>query len=320
MPLPGQGRPALFDKRPEFHAKRVRKRRRGKWKMDRNRHYLEVVINGLKQVVVLDTGCDHTVIPPHVAVGRQLEPVEVRLLAAGNREIPVLGKTALKVQLGDTTVTVDCLVSERADEIFLGMNWLRSSQAEWKFGQGTVTVGGRDYPLLSKADLGRPQPKVVAQLRACRVVEPRAPTVVPLMSVVFEREFALPVWMEPPRRWERLSAAGRGEPCEVPLAERQPSVESSGVAEIATKSVPATELTPSVAGLTRQPQGARIVPSNVEVSGVVETATKSAPATEPTPSVAGLTQQPVAARSNAKRCNERTARTCEVWSRSSERA
>ena len=284
-----------FDNRPQFHAKRVRKRRRGKWKTNRNAYYLEVVINGLKQVVIVDTGCDHTVVPPHVAVGRQLKPVEARLLAVGDREIPLRGKVALEVQLGGAKCTVDCLVSNRADEVFLGMDWLRSSQAEWKFGQRTITVGGNDFPLLSRADLGRPQPRGVAQLRTCRVVEPPAPTVVPLMSIVFERKFELPLWMEPPRHWERLSAAGGEEPCKASSAECRPSVETSGVAEIATKSVPATESTPSVAGLMRQPQEAKVEPGNVEASSVAESATKSAPATEPTPSVAIVAQQPVGA-------------------------
>ena len=180
-----------------YNARRVRRRRRRRGGAG-SKHYLEVEINGVKQSVVLDTGCDRTVVPPRVAKGREVKPTRSRLFGVGGREVPLIGTVVMEVRMGDTARTVECLVSPAAEETFLGLDWLRASEAEWSFGQSSVTVGGCRYPLLTSRGVGRPRKE--ARVGACRVVEPRAPTVVPLMSIVLEKKFVMPQWMEPPRK------------------------------------------------------------------------------------------------------------------------
>ena len=163
----------------------MRRRRRRQRGAD-SKHYLEVKINGTKQSVALDTGCDRTVIPPHVAQGREVKPTKSRLFGVGGRAVPLIGTVTLEVQVGGTKRNVDCLVSPGVEEAFLGLDWLRASEAEWSFGQSSVTVGGCRYPLLTSRGVGRPRKEVRAG--ACRVVELPTPTVVPLMSIELEEK------------------------------------------------------------------------------------------------------------------------------------
>ena len=131
---------------------------------------MEVEVNGIKQSVVLDTGCDRTVIPPSVAKGCEVKPTRSRLFGVGGRDVPLIGTVALEVRIGETRKIVECLVSPAAEEVFLGLDWLRASEAEWSFGKNSIAVGGIRYPLLTSGDLGRPREE--ARVSTCRVVEP----------------------------------------------------------------------------------------------------------------------------------------------------
>ena len=117
------------------------------------------MLDGVKRVVVVDTGCERTIVPPNVTQGRELGPTDSRLLGVGGREVPVLGSVKLEVQLGETKRTIECLVADSTDEIILGLNWLKGSEAQWAFDRKVITVGGYRYPLLSSADLGKTQPR-----------------------------------------------------------------------------------------------------------------------------------------------------------------
>ena len=249
---------------PGYHAKRLRKHHPRRRRRKDDRYHLEVGIDGTKRVVVVDTGCERTIVPPNATQGHELGPTDSRLLGVGGREVPVLGIVKLEVQLGETKRVLECLVSDSTDEIVLGLDWLKSSEARWQFGQKAITVGGCRYPLSSSADFGETRPRG-ARVRACRVDEPRSPEVVPLMTIVFEKEYAMPTWMEPPRR-QRRPVERKVEPSgEVSLNETESHVESSGVAEVTTRLVPAIiGPSPSVVELAHRPEGARIVPPDAE--------------------------------------------------------
>lgn len=92
-----------------------------------------------------------------------------------------------------------CCLLSGVDDICLDMNWMTKCQVEWRFGDSSIVVEGQRYPLLSSEDLGQPQPREGQQGRWCRKSELQTPKVVPLMSIVFEKEFQLPYRMEPPR-------------------------------------------------------------------------------------------------------------------------
>ena len=111
------------------------------------------------------------------------------------------------------------------------------------------------------------------RVSTCRVVEPRAPEMVPLMSLVLEKKFVMPQWMEPPRKWGRPTSDK--ESCEVQRA-MSVNVTESREAEPATKSDPPVEPTPSVTEALESPGEATAMSSEGD---------KSDPPADPTPSV-----------------------------------
>ena len=145
----------------------------------------------------------------------------------------------------------------------------------------TITASRNDFPRITRAALGKPQPREGAQSCACRAVEPQA--VVPLMSIVFERKFVMPSWMEPPRL-RRPSEASGGVTSRVPPVECAVPVES-GVADNVTRSASLSESTPSVTGSSRQPQVAAAVSSRVEGYVPPHSEFERGPTTGPEPRV-----------------------------------
>ena len=234
-----------------------------------SKHYLEVTINGVKGPVVLDTGCDRTVIPPRVAQGREVRPTRSRLFGVGGRDVPLIGTAALEVRIGETRRMIDCLVSPAAEETFLGLDWLRASEAEWSFGQSSVTVGGCRYPLLTSRGVGRPRKE--ARVGACRVFEP---LVMPLMSIEFEKKFVMPPWMEPPRRWRRPTTKNDEESCNATSTTPEVVTESRETEHV-SKSDPPVEPTPSVTEALGSPREMTETSSGVDESDSIAESTPS---------------------------------------------
>ena len=114
----------------------------------------------------------------------------------------------------------------------------------------------------------------------CRVVEPRASKLVPLMSMELEEKFVMPRWMEPPRKWRRPTS--NKESREVQRAMSM-NVTESREAEPASKLDPPVEPTPSVTEALENP---------VEVTAMSSEGGKSEPSADLTPSVTEALESP----------------------------
>ena len=258
-----------------YQAKRLRRRHRRR-KGAKSRHYLEVEINGIKRSVILDTGCDRTVVPPSVAEGREVKPTRSRLFGVGGRGVPLIGTVVLEVRVGETRRNVDCLVSPGVEEPFLGLDWLKASEAEWSFGQNAISVGGCRYPLLTSGDLGRPREEALVQ--TCKVVEPRALKVRPSTPREMEKKLPKPQGMEPPSKRGCTTKTSDEESCRT-RSTMSVNVARPGDAEPVTKSDPPAEPTPSVTGALGILGEAAAVPREED---------KTDPPAEPTLPVAGV--------------------------------
>ena len=102
--------------------------------------YLTMLLDGKPQNCLLDTGCDLSIVPTTLVVGKKLEPSELKMKAANGTEILVAGKTTLNFQLGPLSLTADVLVSDHVFEIMLGYDWLRKNKVVWDFDHSSITI------------------------------------------------------------------------------------------------------------------------------------------------------------------------------------
>jgi transposase InsO family protein/predicted aspartyl protease len=116
------------------------------------RTYLSVGVNGRQFDCLLDTGCETSVVPPSMAVGLQLEPVNRKLIAANGSEIPVRGVTCIPGEIGDVRITVRALVSDHVFDPMLGIDWLEDNEVVWDFAKGKIFIGGKSSVLKSRPD------------------------------------------------------------------------------------------------------------------------------------------------------------------------
>ena len=131
---------------------------------------------------------------------------------------------------------------------------------------------------VASRDIRRSREEV--RVSTCRVVEPRASKIVPLMSMELEEKFVMPRWMEPPRKWSRTMS--NKESCEVQRAMSM-NITESREAEPATRSDPPVEPTPSVT---------EALENTVEITAMSSEGGKSEPSADLTPSVTEALESP----------------------------
>jgi hypothetical protein len=221
---------------------------------------VEVKIEGWTHIAILDSGCDRTMIPPHLVEGIPLEPSDMLFFALGGEPIPLLGKIALEIELGETSVDIECYVTPKVDDVFLGIDWMRKCKMEWSFGDDSIVVGGSKYVLRSQREIR--QEMNVAQARSCRAISAEVTKPVPLMEIVFSESFVPPDWMEPPCGWKcpmvdscKMSCAA------IHMTSKEANM--STVTEAITRSVPASEPSSSVRELPRKLERAMECPNSV---------------------------------------------------------
>ena len=88
--------------------------------------YLALQLHGRGVYGLLDTGCDTSVISRRVVPNEPLKPTTQKLFAANGTEIALLGDAELTMTLAGHEVTAAVVVSEKADALILGINWLGS--------------------------------------------------------------------------------------------------------------------------------------------------------------------------------------------------
>ena len=81
----------------------------------------------------------------------QIRPVSRTLRAANGTMINVLGEWRTEVSIGPLKVPMTFIVSDQTDELLIGVDWLRDNKCLLSFENFTLTLHGRNVPLLKKS-------------------------------------------------------------------------------------------------------------------------------------------------------------------------
>ena len=105
--------------------------------------YLDVTVYGRRLSVLLDSGCETSVIGASLLPGIRLETSTQELYAANGTRIPIVGETDLEFSVGDVKIQTRIVVSSAISEMILGIDFLTQNRCRWDFGRGLIELGGK---------------------------------------------------------------------------------------------------------------------------------------------------------------------------------
>jgi hypothetical protein len=104
----------------------------------RVRVYSSIQYQGKDYPVLLDTGCDESIIGVTLLPGLSYRKVEQTIYAANKARISILGRSEVEYQLGKTVMTTSFWVSDEINEIIFGADWLEQNSCLWDFKSSTL--------------------------------------------------------------------------------------------------------------------------------------------------------------------------------------
>src|SRR5882757_4261316 len=108
---------------------------------------MEIEVAGRKFHCLLDSGCDHSLMPRSMLPDIPLQPVSVDVRAANGSPIRIEGCVDLTFSVGGQKLNAIILVSSDVTEFMLGIDWLSEQNVNWKFGEGKLELHGQVVPL-----------------------------------------------------------------------------------------------------------------------------------------------------------------------------
>ena len=112
--------------------------------------YIDINIRGNIIPALLDTGCDHSVVPRRCVPNVALQSTTMELWAGNGTKISVLGSMKLKFTVKNLSLVADVLVSDSIDEIMLGYDWLSSNGCQRHFDKSVIIIKGMSVSLRSR--------------------------------------------------------------------------------------------------------------------------------------------------------------------------
>ena len=95
---------------------------------------------------VLDTGCNYTTVPKKYSFEKIVQ-TDVKLFAANGEQIPLLGKSRIRMYVGKQLMYIDFVVSESVDEILLSSDFLIDSNVQWDLAKALIVTNGEEIRL-----------------------------------------------------------------------------------------------------------------------------------------------------------------------------
>jgi len=114
------------------------------------RTYLHILVGGHEGICLLDTGCDHSMLPHRLVPNTPLASTDIHIYAANGTPIPVMGSVNLCFEVAGVPVCCNFLVSDAVDESMLGIDWLEENNCHWDFVQGKLNIAGRKVSLVGR--------------------------------------------------------------------------------------------------------------------------------------------------------------------------
>ena len=108
--------------------------------------YIKVEIGNRTYNCLLDSGAQLSILPAHIVQNCNLSPSSVRLKAANNIVIPILGQIDIDLEINSLKFRKNLLVTEHVAEVMLGYDFLREHEVTWNFADSTTTLHGQTIP------------------------------------------------------------------------------------------------------------------------------------------------------------------------------
>ena len=108
--------------------------------------YLPIVYEGHTFHVLLDTGCDLSVMSSRTLPNLSYVPCVRDMLAANMSPVPILGKATVSFSVAGHTLQHEFLVSDAVEEIIFGSDWLVANRCQWDFDKGILSIGSLSKP------------------------------------------------------------------------------------------------------------------------------------------------------------------------------
>jgi len=105
--------------------------------------YVEAELKGRKIPGMFDMGCEVSLCPYKFCRNAKLLPTDVKLFAANDSEIKVLGKKRLMFSVGGVPTNADLIVTDKVTEFLLGMDFMCANDCEWLVSKGRILIRGR---------------------------------------------------------------------------------------------------------------------------------------------------------------------------------
>jgi transposase InsO family protein len=112
--------------------------------------YIDIDVCGTRCHCLLDTGCERSLVPRKLVPTVNLRPTDVKVYAANDTEIPLLGSMQLCFTVQGIPLKANLLVTDAVEELMLGIDWLTDNGCQWLFDQGVLIIRGRRVRLRSR--------------------------------------------------------------------------------------------------------------------------------------------------------------------------
>ena len=120
--------------------------------------YLNVGYQGRPYRVLLDTGCDISIVSTKILQNLPMCAHAQKLYAANMSAVPVLGKATISFKVAGLDLESEFLVSDAVEELIFGADWLKEFDCIWDFTSNLLTIRASSepcrVPLISVARTG----------------------------------------------------------------------------------------------------------------------------------------------------------------------
>ena len=114
--------------------------------LDKADVYLRMRLCGRRLKVLIDSGCEVSMVPYDLVKGLpsvHVEPAEEKISAANGTAITVLGEAVLPFKLNGQLIETRVFVSRDIEEPILGSDWLTEHECVWDFKSRRIVVDGK---------------------------------------------------------------------------------------------------------------------------------------------------------------------------------
>jgi transposase InsO family protein/predicted aspartyl protease len=110
------------------------------------RTYMEIIYQGHRYKVLLDTGCDVSILSSRVLPNLTYQQSQHRIFAANWTPVSVLGTAVVDYTVAGIRMQNEFLVSDEIEEIVFGADWLTASRCLWDFIDGVLWIRTMSEP------------------------------------------------------------------------------------------------------------------------------------------------------------------------------